>query len=828
MPQKSVLIVEDDAIIAVHLRNILTGLGYRVSGTEATGEMAIATAVATPPDLILMDIELAGQIDGITAAGSILAAYDVPVIFLTSYSQDILLQRAKSTGPYGYLIKPVSQRELAVTIEMVLYRHTVDKQLKEQKEELRKGKAFNLAILNSVAASIAVLNLDGEIIAVNEPWQRFTLANGSASGKPVLHTEVGSNYLAICRECSSSTIEDDAVDATKACAGIKSVLAGGSTCFTLEYPCHSPEEKRWFSMGVTPLGRDKAGVVVAHTNITERKMAEESLRKAHDELELRVFERTAELVSANARLGLEITERQQARVALQESRERYRRITEGLTDYFYTVWLKDGEIVETTHSLACETVTGYSPEEYAANPSLWMQMVVAEDRELVTDNIQKILVGGNVPSIDHRIIHKDGHIYWVSTKFIQQIDSSGKLVAYDGVVTNITERVESQERLYKSNATLNMAIDGISDPLFLLDAKLRIKRMNRAAKDYYGLAGYREAIGKFCFEALRGRSSPCAGCETPFSDMYGYSGSFERRGLLNHDHIEEVVVDVVRDAAGSPKAAIFRIFDITKQKMVDRQLIQNEKLASLGLLIAGVAHEINNPNNFIYFNIPILRSYLQFLLPIADEYASANPDLLVFNRPYAPFREDCLKLLENIEHGSTRINQIVSNLREFARDRGKGERRRIDLKLVVEKGISICIGRIKKLVKTLDVHIPEGLPALVSDPLAIEQIVVNLMINAAQAADKDESWIRLTISERSGPTGKVVVEVSDNGCGMDSETLKKIFDPFYTTKAAGVGTGLGLAISHRLMTELGGSIEVESEVGTGSTFHLVLAATNDE
>lgn len=100
--------------------------------------------------------------------------------------------------------------------------------------------------------------------------------------------------------------------------------------------------------------------------------------------------------------------------------------------------------------------------------------------------------------------------------------------------------------------------------------------------------------------------------------------------------------------------------------------------------------------------------------------------------------------------------------------------------------------------------IPENLPALLTDPLAIEQVVVNLLINAAQAADKDDSWVSLTITGPNEADGEVILEVRDNGCGMDPQTQRKIFDPFFTTKPVGVGTGLGLSISHRLVEELGG------------------------
>jgi PAS domain S-box-containing protein len=681
MAQKSVLIVEDDAIVAIHLRNMLTTLGYKITGLVATGEAAILATASQSPDLVLMDIQLAEEMDGITTAKRIRATVNIPIIFLTSYAQDSLIQQAKTTVPYGYLLKPVSQRELAVSLEMAFNRHMLDLQLK-------------------------------------------------------LH--------------------------------------------------------------------------------------EEALQKANDELEQRVHERTVDLLSINEKLRQEIEERVRAEVSLQESEERYRRITEGLTDYLYTVHVQEGKAMEVVHNPASEAVTGYTAQEYTSDPDLWKRVVVKEDRSWVSGNIGRVLRGEKVAPFEYRIMHKDGQIRWVSNTLIPQFDSQGMLMAYDGVIKDISERKRAEERLFNSKATLTTVFDGISQPLIMLNADLKVKRLNRAAKEYYGLGSYLEASGKLCYEAFRGRSDPCEGCERPFSSMQGYSGSYERKGETAPDTLEKVFVDVVKDESGTLQAYIIRISDITQARLVDRQLIQSEKLASLGLLIAGIAHEINNPNNFIYFNVPILRSYIQFLLPIADEYVSAHPEITAFGRPYPSFREDCFKLLNNIEHGSTRINQIIGNLREFVRERGQGESRRIDLRQVVEKGVSICLGRIKKIVKTFDVILPEELPDLVTDPLAIEQVVVNLLVNAAQAADKEDSWVKLTVIGPLELKSDVIIEVADNGCGMDAETQKRIFDPFFTTKAVGVGTGLGLSISHRLVTEMGGHIEVQSEKGKGSTFRVVL------
>jgi len=138
MSNETILIVEDDGILVAQLQDRLTGLGYTVLEPVDSGEAAIAAVKAQPPDIVLMDIMLAGAMDGITAAGRIQSAADIPIVYLTGYSQDLLLQQAKVTAPYGYLVKPVSERELAATLEMGLYRHTLDRRLRESEEEIRR------------------------------------------------------------------------------------------------------------------------------------------------------------------------------------------------------------------------------------------------------------------------------------------------------------------------------------------------------------------------------------------------------------------------------------------------------------------------------------------------------------------------------------------------------------------------------------------------------------------------------------------------------------------------------------------------------------------
>ena len=262
--------------------------------------------------------------------------------------------------------------------------------------------------------------------------------------------------------------------------------------------------------------------------------------------------------------------------------------------------------------------------------------------------------------------------------------------------------------------------------------------------------------------------------------------------------------------------------DVSRQNQAEEALRQSQRLASIGLLVAGVAHEISNPNGFIIFNLPILRDYLQELMPIVDDYMADHPDRSMFGRHYEDFRKDLFKLLDNVEHGAHRINATVSGLKDLSRKREKLKPRRVALKPVIENAVSICREEIRKNVKSLHLDVPENLLPILTDPDALEQVLVNLLINAAHASDKEDSWIKLGVSADSGKPDCCIIAIDDNGCGMDEATLKRIFDPFYTRKQSIRGTGLGLYICQSLVEGLGGRIEVESRPDLGSSFKVIL------
>lgn len=252
-------------------------------------------------------------------------------------------------------------------------------------------------------------------------------------------------------------------------------------------------------------------------------------------------------------------------------------------------------------------------------------------------------------------------------------------------------------------------------------------------------------------------------------------------------------------------------------------LVAREKMAALGMMISGIAHEINNPNGVILFNLPILKDYLQELVPIVDDYAEKNSDFILFNMPYKDFRKDLHRLIENITNGSNRINHIVSNLKEFSLRKDKIKRELFQTKDVIRKVVNICGSEINRLVDSFEINVPEDLPQVYCDPDIVELILTNFLINAAEAADKENSWIKLNVFSKKKKRNGLIIEVRDNGSGINKNNMDRIFDPFISTRLSKKGGGgLGLYLCKTLADQMGAVVEVDSEVGKGSTFRLKL------
>lgn len=273
--------------------------------------------------------------------------------------------------------------------------------------------------------------------------------------------------------------------------------------------------------------------------------------------------------------------------------------------------------------------------------------------------------------------------------------------------------------------------------------------------------------------------------------------------------------------------------DITEQQLAERtaeqqqkQLLRADKLASLGTMVAGVAHEINNPNHLIQMNAELLESFTHDLLGLLDDYLGDERGSLVFNgMTLDEIITTTPELLADIKASSRRIDRIVKDLKNFARPRDNAEMLPVDLNQVIDKTRTLLSSTLDKRRIQLEYELAPNLPAVLGDSQQLEQVLVNLVSNALDAVEGDDARVKV---RTSGDHGQVICEVIDNGCGISADNLRLIFDPFFTTKQERGGTGLGLAISFRLIREHGGQLEVVSLPGAGTTMRITLPAQSGD
>ena len=256
-------------------------------------------------------------------------------------------------------------------------------------------------------------------------------------------------------------------------------------------------------------------------------------------------------------------------------------------------------------------------------------------------------------------------------------------------------------------------------------------------------------------------------------------------------------------------------------KLHQDKLIQADKMASLGILVAGVAHEINNPNGLILLNMPILREVYQDAEEVLETRYHEQGDFTLGGLPYSRMRNEVPCMLEEMQEAANRIKRIVEELKDFARQDTSTTTEPVDLNNVVKAAIRLVDSSIRSATRYFEACYSPSLPMIQGNAQRIEQVAVNLILNACQSLPDSEHRISIT-TLYDQEKDSVMLKVSDEGIGISPENIPHLTDPFFTTKRETGGTGLGLSVSASIVKEHGGSLEFDSEPGTGTIVALTL------
>ena len=423
-----------------------------------------------------------------------------------------------------------------------------------------------------------------------------------------------------------------------------------------------------------------------------------------------------------------------------------------------------------------------------------------------------------------------------------------------------------EQDLHENQTFTASVLDSLAHSIAVLDSRGVIVIVNRSWRDFARDNGARDdvvsAVGinylNACkaslanaaepdaFAALSGIREVLAGTKAQFSLEYACHSPTEQRWFIMHAtalHGQFPGAVIAHENITRRKLAeiqLYRSTQLTQQKLdelvrlnsrldeTNNKLLHSEKLASIGQLAAGMAHEINNPIGYVSSNLNSLADYIRTLLDINEAYAAVEsrvalswPDVFESVRRIKEQRDhefivaDIQNLLEESREGLEHVRKIVQDLKDFSRAGDTGWQR-VDIHHGLESTLNIVWNEIKYKAD-IEKHYGD-LPEILCIPSQLNQVFLNLLTNAAQAIEE-----RGHIVLRSGRSeSDVWIEVEDNGCGIPPEDLERVFEPFYTTKAVGKGTGLGLSLSWGIVQRHRGKIDVSSELGRGTIFRVTL------
>jgi len=371
-----------------------------------------------------------------------------------------------------------------------------------------------------------------------------------------------------------------------------------------------------------------------------------------------------------------------------------------------------------------------------------------------------------------------------------------------------------------------------ADAIFLLDTEGRTTYANPAAEGMFGW-GVEEVVGRHLAEIVVPPRASAAG-DDGIEAYLGHdrTGPAKRRLELEALRADgtrfpvEIAVVEVQLTAGV--MFIGHLRDLSEQRAAEarmrrheQQLIQSEKMVALGTLVSGVAHEINNPANFISLNTPLLLRMWHGVQPILDAHAERNPGFSIGTLGWSEARTLVPQCHDGIQEGVRRIKRIVNDLKDFARDETPGLGDEVDLNLVVAAAVRLVEHTVRKWTHALHLHLAEDLPTVAGSHQRLEQVVINLVINACHALPNHDRAIHIRTSHDPG-ADTVVLEVEDEGAGIPPDVLPRILEPFFTTKRDIGGTGLGLSVSASIIAEHGGTLSFSSALGVGTTARIVI------
>jgi PAS domain S-box-containing protein len=493
--------------------------------------------------------------------------------------------------------------------------------------------------------------------------------------------------------------------------------------------------------------------------------------------------------------------------ALQEREDLFWQMTETVENMFF--WAVDSQRYDFLYiSPGFEKMWGMPCEQVYASSQHYRDAIHPTDREHRDDVLVRARRGKRGAESTYRVRRPDGSIRWVIDFAYPVRDVAGRVFRIVGVTKDITDQRLAEQALRQSEGSLRDLFNRSPDVLATVDTSGLILMLSRSLP---GLPS----------EHAKGQDSAIL---LPPEWRHWYRGHLEElfhsrkpqhfRYTAEDGTWWEVRMVSVRQDQGVETALVIAS-DVTEYHRLQEQVLHSARLASLGALAAGVAHEINNPNNAIQFGADLLQRVWRDATPVLDSFVREQGDFSLGGLSYESEGEAVGRVVTDIRNNSERIRRIVDNLKHLVRKETGDMDFAVDLRKVLEEVQMILHSKIRKHTDAFAVDIARDLPRVSGSAQQLEQLFMNLVLNALESLPSRKAGVRVRARPTADRSG-VEVEVQDEGVGIRPEDISRLAQPFFTTKTASGGTGLGLSIAAEIVERHGGELSFDSNPGGGT------------
>lgn len=506
----------------------------------------------------------------------------------------------------------------------------------------------------------------------------------------------------------------------------------------------------------------------------------------------------------------------EAQLKLQESEARFRKLVEFAPVGIFETDAQGDYIF--VNKKWCQ-IMGLSSEQALGKG--WRAVLHPEEKQFVEEEWPWAVTEGWEYKLEYLVINPENSDKWVCGSTTALKGEDGNVCSILGVVIDVTKRYLSEIALRESEDRFRTLFEHSEDAIFLLKmGSCTIIDVNRTAEKLFAYTK-EEMIGHDLNMFMP--QSDCDDCMLSLCQLAGSETcTMDHFVNRNKDSVEIHLSAQAKVIRLQDENVIFcTMRDITlKLKLEEEasamqaQMIHSNKMTSLGLLVAGIAHEINNPNNYIMANAQMLYKIWEDLVPMLREEEQKKGDFMLGGLPYSKLEEALPEMITAISDGSRRIRDIIVTLKNYSR-KGKSAMGELDINRVVDGAMLLLKHHVKTYTDTFMLELAEETPRVLGSSQQLEQVVINLVMNALQSVTDRKQRLSLKTSF-SAKKRAVLLTVTDEGCGIPDEVKDRIMEPFFTTRVDSGGTGLGLSITRSIVLAHQGEIEISSQLGEGT------------